>query len=810
MGTAIYHGAMMQEASRLAAADGQLGNPAAVRLLQIPHTAKDVQNVLDVFGTQLTREAKSKLMLDSLVPLPNDVVNQRYEPLFDKHIITGKTYTTAGGAVIPNELQYYNGEMAHFYGECTNVSAVNDILEGSGYQAMTLKYPGERRTVVAQLWSSRFTDTSIRPYNAMFIVIVVVRDDALPEHASIAADGNGASSALVMLDGSFEPAAAVYENRARLFLVRLLDTTRVAIDVGRERMGTDKRLGNIQMARTGRRLRLSIKDQNERGVLTGDLELADDPAAYLPQIRKAAATAGIPLRAFPRGTEYVYPAVARIGRQTVVSWQWHSDVAPLLQPTVPGTVVFEPRSEEGRMLLAWGFTPKVLGYFPTVRGVITGLSDQPERIGEGSIVARIAPITRTPPVAAAASTALNLGLVNPGETITMHDTGGVCRPGSAAAMTDLRAHGESPRRNDTGLTVERLDRRCRTPVLRLTPPEHASQQGTPVRLSGNVERPHPRDDGSVRPRWTWDTTFLGALTASLRKEFVGVTPDGLRINWHVTEGSFVGPGFDATVLPGAADWMRIRRDGVAIVSVQACFETGDGARVFGSYGGIFDLGPEGYARAMRDEYDQLPPVVVTPTYATADARLEWLNRAQCIGVGRVDMMRLLVQFDVYVVRVGERARHAVDDEHTVTWSEPAVERTTSLYSRLGGQDVIAAVTDDFVAGVLADRRLGRYFSQAPLHEGLRERVIELLCEITGGPCAYKGRDMKTAHKGMGISDADWDVAVDLLTRALEKRGVARLEQWEFLQIIRNMKSVIVEVPGRASSHWRGPETTPRA
>ena len=142
----------------------------------------------------------------------------------------------------------------------------------------------------------------------MFIVVVVVRDDALPAQASIAADANGASSALVMLDGSFDPAALVYENRARLFLVRLLDTTQVAIDVGRERMGTDKRPGTIQMARSGRRLRVSIKDCYERGVLTGDVLLADDPAAYLPQIGRAAATAGIPLRAFPRGTEYAYPA----------------------------------------------------------------------------------------------------------------------------------------------------------------------------------------------------------------------------------------------------------------------------------------------------------------------------------------------------------------------------------------------------------------------------------------------------------------------------------------------------------------------
>ena len=134
--------------------------------------------------------------------------------------------------------------------------------------------------------------------------------------------------------------------------------------------------------------------------------------------------------------------------------------------------------------------------------------------------------------------------------------------------------------------------------------------------------------------------------------------DGLRVNWHVNEGTFVGPGFDAVVLPGAADWMHIRQDGVAIVNVQACFETPEHVRVYGSDGGVFDLGPDGYARALRGEYDRLPPVVVTPTYATADPRLEWLNRAQCIGVGRVDMTALRVEFDVYVVHVGERAQEA--------------------------------------------------------------------------------------------------------------------------------------------------------
>jgi truncated hemoglobin YjbI len=730
MSIAIRDSSMMREASRLAAARGELGNSDAIRLLQIPHCKEDVEDVLRTFEKQLSRQAKSKLTLDAFVPLPPDVINQRFEAIFDKFIITGNTYTTASGTVVPNELQYYNGEMVHFYGECTNVQVVNGVLAGSGYKAITLTYAGGRQAAVAQLWSSRFTDTSIGPYSAMFIVVAVVRDDAPQAQTSIRADPNGASSALVMFDGSFDPATAVYENKARLFLVRLLDTTQVAIDVGRERMGTDKRPGTIEMAHNGRRLRLSIKDGGERGVVRGDLELADDPAAFMPEIAKAAATAGIPFRALPRGTEYAYPAVARIGQGPVVSWQWRSDLVPRLQPVVPGAVVFDPSSEEGRMLLTWGFTPKVLGYIPNVRGMVTGLAD------------------RMPAHARLFRAAF------PGE------------PGGVVGQL---------------------------PVLRLIAQEFSPRPAAPVNPSAYGGRPSAEVAVSGAPRWAWDTTFLGSLTAMLRKEVVGVTPDGLRINWHVTKGSFVGPGLDAIVLPGAADWMRIRRDGVANVSVQACFETREGVRVYGSYGGIFDLGPDGFARAVRDEYDPLPPVVVTPTYATADARLEWLNRAQCIGVGRVDMTALRVEFDVYVVRVGQRAHHASNNQDKT--ARPSARLQASLYDRVGGPDAIAAITDDFVAGVLGDRHLARFFT-GTVDSSLRQRVIDLLCQITGGPCVYTGRDMKTAHRGMGITEADWKIAVDLFTMSLNKHHIAPREQSEFLQIIQNMKSAIVETPGR--------------
>jgi hypothetical protein len=376
--SAMRDSRMMREAIRLAE-DGELGNSDAIRLLEIPHSAEDVKDVLAKFEKQLTREAKSKLALAAFVPLPDNVDNQRYEPIFDRYPITGKTYTTASGTVVPNEVQYYNGQMVQLYGECTNIVAVREELAGSGYRPMTIKQADGRETAIAQFWSHQLTDTSLRPYNAMFIIAVAVRDDAQAYQACIKGDPNGVSSVLSMLDGSFDPERRLYENKARLYFARLLDSTRVAIEVGRERMGTDKRPGTIELARTGKQLVFSIKDNGRHPVAKITFVPVDDPAAYLPEVARAAATAGIPFRELPPGAEYVYPGVARIGKAPVVSWQWRTDLVPRFQPVMPGMAVFDSSSEEGSMLIHWGFKPKVLGYLPNVRGVITGVPDKAPR-----------------------------------------------------------------------------------------------------------------------------------------------------------------------------------------------------------------------------------------------------------------------------------------------------------------------------------------------------------------------------------------------------------------------------------------------
>jgi hypothetical protein len=157
-------------------------------------------------------------------------------------------------------------------------------------------------------------------------------------------------------------------------------------------------------------------------------------------------------------------------------------------------------------------------------------------------------------------------------------------------------------------------------------------------------------------RWDWDTTFLWAGTVAIRTEVIGVVPDGLRINLHVTEGRFVGPRFEGIVRPGGVNWLRIRKDGVGIVNVTECLQTLSGARIDCLYDGILDLGADGYARAIRGDFGILPPFVLAPTYATADKELAWLNRAQCIGVGRVDMKTLRASYDIYVVTAGA-AKH---------------------------------------------------------------------------------------------------------------------------------------------------------
>jgi hemoglobin len=117
----------------------------------------------------------------------------------------------------------------------------------------------------------------------------------------------------------------------------------------------------------------------------------------------------------------------------------------------------------------------------------------------------------------------------------------------------------------------------------------------------------------------------------------------------------------------------------------------------------------------------------------------------------------------------------------------------SLYKRLGGYDALAAVTDDFIGRLATDPQLGRFFVGLSTDSKVRVRqhVIDFLCKATGGPCAYTGRDMKTAHTGLNISEADWDASVKHLTATLDKFKVPEKEKGEVMSAIGGLKGDIV-------------------
>jgi hemoglobin len=114
----------------------------------------------------------------------------------------------------------------------------------------------------------------------------------------------------------------------------------------------------------------------------------------------------------------------------------------------------------------------------------------------------------------------------------------------------------------------------------------------------------------------------------------------------------------------------------------------------------------------------------------------------------------------------------------------------SLYDRLGGKDAIMAVVDDFVGNVAADKRINGYFATADIPR-LKRNLVDQICQGTGGACAYTGKDMKAAHRGMGITDADFDALVEDLVKTLKKFNVPAKEQSELLGILGPMKPQIV-------------------
>jgi len=132
---------------------------------------------------------------------------------------------------------------------------------------------------------------------------------------------------------------------------------------------------------------------------------------------------------------------------------------------------------------------------------------------------------------------------------------------------------------------------------------------------------------------------------------------------------------------------------------------------------------------------------------------------------------------------------------TVT-SNAWAQATKSLYDRLGGKTAIVAVVDEFVANCAADARINKFFAATAADKNrlatFKNNLVDQICEAAGGPCKYTGKDMKSAHAGLGISNADFNALVEDLTKALDKFKVGKTEQDQLLGVLGPMRPQIVE------------------
>ena len=116
----------------------------------------------------------------------------------------------------------------------------------------------------------------------------------------------------------------------------------------------------------------------------------------------------------------------------------------------------------------------------------------------------------------------------------------------------------------------------------------------------------------------------------------------------------------------------------------------------------------------------------------------------------------------------------------------------TLYERLGGKDAITAVIDDFVARCAADERINGKFARTDIAR-LRRMLVDQVCQASGGPCTYQGRDMRETHDGMGVTAGEFDALVDDLVATLNQFTVPKPEQDELLGLLGPMRPDIVEI-----------------
>jgi hemoglobin len=129
-------------------------------------------------------------------------------------------------------------------------------------------------------------------------------------------------------------------------------------------------------------------------------------------------------------------------------------------------------------------------------------------------------------------------------------------------------------------------------------------------------------------------------------------------------------------------------------------------------------------------------------------------------------------------------------------AKDAPAETPSLYDRLGGLAPISVVVSDFIDEMVPDEMLNKNPAIAAARKAvpaayLKYHVTAMVCQATGGPCAYGGRGMAESHAHLHITEAEWNRMAEIFTGVLNRHKVPAGEQGELMAILGSTKADIV-------------------
>jgi hemoglobin len=126
----------------------------------------------------------------------------------------------------------------------------------------------------------------------------------------------------------------------------------------------------------------------------------------------------------------------------------------------------------------------------------------------------------------------------------------------------------------------------------------------------------------------------------------------------------------------------------------------------------------------------------------------------------------------------------------LTISASSVLADDALFHDLGGRDGIATIVDDATSNFLADPRIEATFDNTNM-DRFKTNLTDQLCVVAGGPCVYKGQSMHDAHKGLHLTNADFNALVEDLQAGMDKAGVSFATQNRLLARLAPMNRDVV-------------------